>query len=308
VTNAVEICGPNGQWGTSVTCTNQTCSGGACVGMCAPGQTNCNGTMLESCGPSGQWQGAQSCPVACCAGACVDTNTDKNNCGSCGLACAAGYACGSSISAFTGTQPGGWSANGNAVYDSADQAAQLTDLDGNEAGSWIYDNPISIDSATITFDFAIVGNGGGDGMGLVLQTNGRTMVGLDSAGLGMAGLNGFGVEIDEFNNGECLDSNSNHIGIDSLSGCNTAFPNTLVVNNNPGITVTDGNWHTIVVSVANGAIGVTADGNVLFSPPYPPTGWTSGPYYVGFAAGTGGAFNYHRVRNVHVTFATPHCY
>ena len=144
-------------------------------------------------------------------------------------------------------------------------------------------------------------------MGFMLQTNGRTAVGLDSAGLGMTGLNGFGVEIDEYNNGECLDSNGNHIGIDILGGCMTAFPNTLVVDNSPGFTVTDGNWHTMIVAVVNGAFGVTADGASLFSA-YTPAGWTNGPYYVGFGASTGGQFNYHRVRNVSVTFAAPRCY
>jgi hypothetical protein len=265
--------------------------------------------MLETCGAMGQWQPEQTCPVACCSGACVDTGTDKNNCGGCGVACAAGYTCGSSFSAFTGTQPAGWSANGSATYDATDQAAQLTDLNGNEAGSWIYDNPILVDTVTFQFDFSISGGGAGgaDGMGFVLQTSGRNAVGLDSAGLGMAGLAGFGVEIDEFDNGQCLDSNSNHVGIDNLSGCNTAFPNTLAVNNNPGFNVTDGNWHTMVVSVASGAFGVTADGTSLFSG-YTPPAWTNGPYYAGFVAGTGGGFNYHRVRKASVTFAAPRCY
>jgi hypothetical protein len=133
------------------------------------------------------------------------------------------------------------------------------------------------------------------------------MVGLVSAGLGMAGLNGYGVEIDEFNNNECLDSNANHIGIDMLGGCNTAFPNTLVVNNSPGFTVADGNWHTMIVNVTNGAFTVTANGTSQFTS-YTPAGWTNMSYYFGFAGGTGGGWNYHRVRNVSVTYVTPHCY
>jgi hypothetical protein len=306
VNNAVEICGPNGQWGGSVGCTNQTCVDGGCAGQCAPGQKTCSGTTLQTCSPSGQWQTGQACAVACCGSACVDTNNDTGNCGGCGVACGPGRACGTGFSAFTGTQPTGWTSNGFATYDSADQAAQLTDLNMSESGSWIYNNPIQVDSVTFQFDFSISA-GGADGMGFILQTNGPTAVGLVSAGLGMASLNGYGVEIDEFNNNECLDSNANHIGIDMLGGCNTAFPNTLVVNNSPGFTVADGNWHTMVVNLTNGAFTVTANGASQFTS-YTPPGWTNISYYFGFAGGTGGLSSYHRVRNVSVNYATPHCY
>jgi hypothetical protein len=87
----------------------------------------------------------------------------------------------------------------------------------------------------------------------------------------------------------------------------TGLPNTLAVNNSPGIETDDGNWHTMVVSVVNGAFTVTADGNSEFTS-YTPSGWSNGSYYLGFGGGTGGLANYHRVRNVSVTFVTPHCY
>jgi hypothetical protein len=119
--------------------------------------------------------------------------------------------------------------------------------------------------------------------------------------------NGFGVEIDEWNNQECLDSNANHVGIDSLDVCGDGVPNTLAVNTSPGITADDGNWHTMMVNIANGAFTVTTDGVTEFSS-YSPSTWTNGSYYLGFGGGTGGANNYHRVRNVSVTFNTPHCY
>jgi hypothetical protein len=283
-------------------------SGGG--GECVPGSRQCAGNATQTCDSSGEWQTGTTCPVACCDGACSDTNDDPNNCGTCGSVCGTGYQCGTGFTAFTGTQPAGWTANGNAIYDGADDAAQLTDLNGNEAGSWIYDNAIAIDSLTIQFDFFIGGGPSGqdgDGMGMILETDGDTAVGADSLGLGITGLTGFGVEIDEFDNGSCGDSNSNHIGIDSLALCDGKLPNTLGVNNSPGITVDDGNWHTMIVGIVSGAFSVTADGNSEFAG-FTPAGWSNGSYYFGFAGATGGFDNFHRVRNVRVSFTNPHCY
>ena len=123
----------------------------------------------------------------------------------------------------------------------------------------------------------------------------------------MAGLGGFGVELDEYDNNACLDSNDNHIGIDSLGACNTGMVDTLDVQNAPGLTLADGAWHTMIVEVASGAFTVTAGGTQAISA-YTPAGWSDAKYHMGFAAGTGGATNFHRVRNVKVSFPAPECY
>jgi Bacterial lectin len=285
-------------------------AGGGTVdaGACTPGQVECNSLTPQTCNLAGQWQSGTACSVACCNGTCIDTNTDPKNCGGCGNACGTGYRCGTGFTSFTGTQPSDWTVNGTAVYDSADLAAQLTDLNGGEAGSWVYNRAILCDPISIQFDFYIGGGSGADGMGLMLVTDGATALGPPSGALGMAGLSGFGVELDEWNNGECMDSSTNDIGIDSLVLCNENFPNTLAVNSSPGITIADGNWHTLVVRIASGAFTVTADGNSVFSN-QAAGGWPSNPaYYLGFAGGTGGLTDYHRVRNVSVSFPTPSCY
>jgi hypothetical protein len=299
-----QSCDESGNWDPALMCSNQTCVSGQCAGVCAQGQTQCSGNALQSCDGTGNWASSTTCPVACCSGACVDTNNDPSHCGS---TCPSGYACGTSYSAFTGTQPANWVANGSATYDSGDNAAQLTDLGTGEAGTWVYAHPIQIDSATIQFDFYIGGGTGADGMGLMLETDGPNALGGYGGALGIAGLDGFGVELDTYDNGECLDATANHTGIDSLASCGSGTPTALVENDAPGFTLGDGAWHTVVVQIDNGAFTVTAENTTQFSS-YTPSGWSNGSYYLGFGGGTGGLTNYQRVRNVNVKFKTGHCY
>jgi hypothetical protein len=101
VGNSVETCSANGTWGTASACTNQTCSAGTCQGVCAPGQTNCNGNTPQTCGAAGAWVngspcaqpspfcvgGACTCNETLCGGTtCTNLNT-TSNCSACGDAC-----------------------------------------------------------------------------------------------------------------------------------------------------------------------------------------------------------------------------
>ncbi|HEY1953961.1 MAG TPA: hypothetical protein VGH28_00065, partial [Polyangiaceae bacterium] len=285
----------------------QTCVNGACAGKCSQGQTQCSGNAIETCDATGNYAVSQTCAVACCNSACVDTATDTKNCGACGNACVTGATCGTGFSAFNGTQPANWNANGDATYDSGNQAAELTAAVATQAGAWVYQHALFVDTATIQFDFYAGGGDGADGLGLMLETNGPTAVGISGGGLGIAGLSGFGVELDTYDNEECMDDSSNHIAIDSLAACGDGAPTSLLVNDAPGFTLGDGAWHTVVVEIVSGAFTVTADNNGEVAA-YTPTGWANASYYLGFGAGTGGQTNVHEVRNVSVTFATPHCY
>jgi len=75
---------------------------GGCNKKCAKGQTcgagQCKGSSSSSSGGKNQSGGKQS--TACksseqkCSGACVNTNTDENNCGGCNKKCAKGQTCG----------------------------------------------------------------------------------------------------------------------------------------------------------------------------------------------------------------------
>ena len=59
--NALQTCGPDGQWASAVACdAGTTCLGGACAGACGPGDQRCSGSTLQSC-DGGGWQSATTC-------------------------------------------------------------------------------------------------------------------------------------------------------------------------------------------------------------------------------------------------------
>jgi hypothetical protein len=73
--NGVQTCDATGQWSGVTQCTGQTCVNGACVGVCAPGETqtvmcgNC-GMETDACGPDGNWvQGTCGSQGTCTPGA-----------------------------------------------------------------------------------------------------------------------------------------------------------------------------------------------------------------------------------------------
>jgi len=302
-----QTCDESGDWVAALTCSNQTCVAGKCEGVCGPGQTQCSGNGLQTCDGTGNFGAAVACADACCGNACVDTKTDANHCGSCSNVCGGGTTCGTTFTAFTGAQSANWSANGSAAYDTGSNAARMTDTGLAEAGTWIYNHPLQIDDVTIQFDFYAGDGAGADGLAMMLETNGTAALGNTGGGLGVAGLSGFGVEMDYYNNSECSDASANHVAIDALAACGDGVPTTLAENDSPGFTIADNQWHQMIVHVANGAFSVTGDGSTEFSG-FTPSGWSNGSYYLGFGAGTGGLANNQMVRNVSVKFAAGHCY
>jgi hypothetical protein len=129
----------------------------------------------------------------------------------------------------------------------------------------------------------------------------------------MEGLDGFGVEFDIYDNGNCGDSNADHVGIDLLSNCGSGMPKSLATSANLSSTVNldDAAWHAATVSLQGGAMWVTVDSTPVLSD-VALTGFASGTsYYYGFAGGIGGGGGslgaQTEVKDVTVTFPTPRC-
>jgi hypothetical protein len=259
--------------------------------------------------------------LLCCGDSlCIDPN-DPMNCGSCGNVCSSGL-CGSSIVASMAVQPTDWLFNGVATWDSVDSAGALTDMSYFKAGTIIYKNPIVTDSFDVSFEFRFVRAAamGGDGMGFMIQKTGNTAVGGVGGSLGMAGLDGFGVELDDWDNQVCGDFDSDHLAVDSLTVCSVSgfapMPTPISVSQTLSATynydISDGSWRSCLIHVENGNVTVTLNQSGSNNAPalskVALPGLVLGDqYYFGFAAATGLYFEKHEIRNAVITFPTPRC-
>jgi hypothetical protein len=254
-----------------------------------------------------------------CDGACIDPASDSLNCGRCGNVCPSGR-CGASILADMSTKPAAWSFNGSAQYDPTEQSAVMTSANGtHQAGSVVYEDPVTFGWFTANFQFRI-GYGGGardDGMGFMFQTTGPTAVGGYGHGLGMTGLAGWGVEMDIYDNSRCGDSTDNHVGVDSLAECdaaaNTGLPTSLFsLDVTSVLDLADGKWHTATVKLDREALSVFVDDAGLADHVGLPGYVVNVPAYFGFGGGTGNAMadaggSRTEVKNVSITLLAPRC-
>jgi hypothetical protein len=252
-----------------------------------------------------------------CGGACVDPTSDPNHCGACGVVCSSGL-CGTSVSADMTSAPSTWRFNGSAAWSSTGPSAQMTAAGApGVTGTAIYQNAIATDAFTADFQFRIGAGGGGryDGMGFMIETSTATAVGSPNGGLGMGGLGGYGVEFDVYDNGQCGDTSSDHVGVDALSPCssNSSMPTSLFASADltSKINLADGQWHAATVTLSNGAMSVTVDANAIAQSVALP-GFVAGtPYYYGFSGATGGNPGnggiQTEVKSVRMTFPTPRC-
>jgi hypothetical protein len=259
--------------------------------------------------------GDGGCPAGkiLCGTSCISW-TDPSNCGACGVTC--GGTCGTTLSADMQQAPANWTFNGVALWDSTGPSARLTTaMTDKVAGSVVYNHSIVTDSFVASFQFRIGENGGGqyDGMGFMLQVNGPTAVGSNGGGLGMSGLDGFGVEFDIYNNGSCGDSNANHVGVDQLTSCGSGLLTSLYASSDltGTVTLSDAQWHTANVTLDGGSMSVAVDGTSVASSVALP-GYVNGTdYYYGFAGAIGGGSGslgmQSEVKGVTVTFPTPRC-
>ena len=241
---------------------------------------------------------------ALCGGQCVDVSSDPLNCGACGNVCASGV-CGTTISASMATLPTLWRFNGVAQYNAGAQAVTLT-ANADDIGTIIYQNAVETDSFVLSFDFQIIGSLG-EGMAFMIETTGNTAVGSGNGGLGIAGLTGYGFELDTRKE-TCSDPNANHVGVDALTPCSagSSLPKALTASASP-IALAGSGWQTCKLSFANGTVTmVLGPTSVIAS--YSIPGWQSGQaYYFGFAGDSGAKAVTQQVRNVTLKFPTTRC-
>jgi hypothetical protein len=200
--------------------------------------------------------------------------------------CAVGTVCANSIQTDLVQPPQSWVFNGSASWAAASSRAVLTPAVGAIAGTMIYKNPIVTDAFTVSFAFVI---GGGDGLAFMIETQGSHALGSDGGGMGVAGLGGYAVELDTYDNGlMCGDPDANHVGLDDLAGtCGMGLPVPLGSATVP-VDLGDQQRHTARIQFDAGMVALVIDSGqpVTFIIP----GWVSGKaYYYGLGAGTGAA-------------------
>jgi hypothetical protein len=105
------------------------------------------------------------------------------------------------------TAPTDLNFNGSAYYDSAAQSGVLTDsFTYDQAGTIFSQSAFTLDAFSSSFQFRTGAGDFGeraDGFAFVIQQMGSTAVGGSGAGLGFAGLGGYGAIFRTFNNPEC---------------------------------------------------------------------------------------------------------
>jgi hypothetical protein len=198
----------------------------------------------------------------------------------------------------------------------------LTDTRGNQATTVVYNDPMITDTFDVSFEVKITPNAQrGDGMGFMIEKAGKAVVGAKGGGLGMAGLNGYGVELDLFDNtrpatgmGGCGDSDNNHISVDSLDVCldwnGNAVPTMLAKSPNLqtfSIDLADGVFHACAIHVVNGVVTVSLDGHTAVAGATLPAFQPGDMYYFGFSGGTGDFANRQEIKNVSIHFPTARC-
>ena len=184
-----------------------------------------------------------------------------------------------------------WHFEGSSRWDSTNGWVQLTDTSTDQAGTAFQTSEtVDASNVVINFSFYVSGGSGADGMSLTALDSTRMtgFVGSTGGGIGYYGMPGWSIEIDTWYNSEYRDpTTEDHLSV-HIDG-DVSNPVTWATLPE----MEDGAWHTLDVTVIDGAMTVAVDGVTYIDQPIP--GITSFPAYVGFTAATGSSTNYHLV-------------
>jgi gliding motility-associated-like protein len=196
----------------------------------------------------------------------------------------------------------GWIVTGSGAVNGDDFT--LTTSTGNLAGSVYYGTPENLTNCsqfTVSFDFSITNSSipSADGIAFYYISNPPT--GFTSGeGLGLPNdPNGLLLLLDTYDN----DANSNNpiVSLRQLDGTSNYAEGSTTGQLAPDLTfqsfITDGNWHTCVLTYYFGAITVAFDGG---APVMTATATLNQTGYFGFSASTGGSWATHSIKNVHI--------
>jgi hypothetical protein len=195
-----------------------------------------------------------------------------------------------------------WTLLGSSV--AANPGLRLTPSTGGLAGTLWWSNAATFDRFDVSFAYAITTDpasttyGPGDGMAFAWVSSAAVpALGATGGSMGIFGLTGFAVAIDAYTNTEFADQATPNIAIkntvDMTSLASTAVNAALI----------DGNAHTVRVRLVSGSVTVYLDGATVLGPTALP-GYTPYSGFWGFGAGTGGAFEDHKVVSVTARIGT----
>ncbi|MHA3704869.1 choice-of-anchor D domain-containing protein [Jatrophihabitans sp. YIM 134969] len=194
-----------------------------------------------------------------------------------------------------GPAAGGWQANGAATQSGGDTV--LTPAESSLAGDVVLPTPLTPAGLHVRFTAEISGGGGADGMTFALldaATSTASSIGNSGGALGFAGLTGYAVTLDTYQNGS--DISDNFTGI-ARSGPDTVSDEVTYLKQKQVPTPLTAGTHTVDVTVAAAALTVAVDGTVSYSAPVT----LPDRVLLAFTAGTGGLTDQHVVRDVVIT-------
>ncbi|MCW2931853.1 MAG: legume lectin beta domain protein [Actinomycetia bacterium] len=189
--------------------------------------------------------------------------------------------------------PGGnWSYNGTAAMAAA--ATTLTTATGaNQAGAVVYPHAVTTSSFRATFNVALGGGTGGDGMTLALLNPGTaaTAVGGHGTDLGFAGLNGLAVVLGTTPTTISGGTSSDYVAVETSTAGGT--PTLVASKDLTGSINLRSGTHMVTVSLKAGMLTVAIDGTTVLTQSVT----VPSSAYVAFTGSTGSLTDRHLVQN-----------